>query len=186
MYGLINKAIQCYVEETYGVDKWEHLKQTASCDVDFFISMDSYDDSISYNLIKAVPEVLGVSPVHFLENIGEFWVSYVGNGDYKEIFKMAGSDFVFFIQNINNMHSRIMAIIPNLVPPIFICKNITKNSMVVDYFSKREGLAPMVVGLFKGLAVWFKLEMKIEWGIKKTEKINYDQFYIEFTPGKTI
>ena len=55
--------------------------------------------------------------------------------------------------------------------------------MMVDYYSKRDGLAPMVVGLLRGLAVWFKLEMTIQWVIKKTESINYDQFYIEFIPS---
>ena len=183
MHGLINSAIQSYVVETHGLNTWDHLKLAADCNVDFFISMDSYDDNITYSLVAAAPEVLGVSQGRFLESIGEFWVPYVGKGDYKEIFKMAGSDFISFIQNINNMHSRVMTLMPDLVPPTFTCKNITDNSMMVDYYSKRDGLAPMVVGLLRGLAVWFKLEMTIQWVIKKTESINYDQFYIEFIPS---
>ena len=48
MYGIVNKAIQDLVTETFGEDKWEAIKEKSTVDVEFFLSNEPYDDDITY------------------------------------------------------------------------------------------------------------------------------------------
>jgi hypothetical protein len=52
MFGIINNAIEDLVKE-----KWESIKEERGIDVDFFISDQTYDDSITYDL-----GVIGICP----------------------------------------------------------------------------------------------------------------------------
>ncbi|PON19691.1 hypothetical protein C2W62_01480 [Candidatus Entotheonella serta] len=66
MYGLVNKAIAELVCDRYGEETWDIIKEKADVDIDAFISMDSYDDEVSYKLVGATSEVLGLSPEQVL------------------------------------------------------------------------------------------------------------------------
>ncbi len=66
MYGLVNKAIAELVCDRYGEETWDIIKEKADVDIDAFISMDSYDDEVSYKLVGATSKVLGLSPEQVL------------------------------------------------------------------------------------------------------------------------
>ena len=56
------------------------------------------------------------------------------------------------------LHTRVNNIMPELVAPQFSTRNETENSIELEYRSKREGMAPMVVGLLRGLGKRFNIE----------------------------
>ncbi len=67
MYGLVNKAVQDLIVTQFGNDKWEEIKRKADIGVESFISMNPYPDEVTYNLIRAASEVLGLPPDEILE-----------------------------------------------------------------------------------------------------------------------
>ena len=114
--------------------------------------------------------------------MGEYWVTYTADGDYKDIFNMAGNTFVTFLQNLNTLHTRVGAIMPNLNPPSFTCTDIGKNSLRLHYYSTRVGLSSMVIGLLKGLGNRFKMVVEVKQTAFKVQGDDHDEFLVKFYP----
>ena len=66
MYGLVNRAIKEHVYAVAGESEWERVCERANLDDDVFISMDPYDDDLTYRLVDAASEVLNSSPEDIL------------------------------------------------------------------------------------------------------------------------
>ncbi|WP_420013409.1 heme NO-binding domain-containing protein [Tateyamaria sp.] len=59
MHGLINRAIQCFVTDSYGSDKWVEATRLADLDFVEFEAMLMYDDEITPRVLDAVSQVRG-------------------------------------------------------------------------------------------------------------------------------
>lgn len=123
--------------------------------------MQSYPDSDTFKIVTAAVEELDTPIEKLLEDFGIHWVSHVAESAYGELFTMAGKSLPEFLKNLDELHVRVAAIMPNLVPPSFECTNETSNSIRVHYHSQRQGLAPMVVGLIEGLGLRFGTPCKV-------------------------
>jgi hypothetical protein len=60
------------------------------------------------------------------------------------------------------MHARVGATMPQLVPPGFEREAIDDDSSILHYRSARAGLAPMVLGLLRGLAKRFEVQIEVD------------------------
>ena len=180
MYGLVNKAVQDLIVTQFGNDKWEEIKRKADIGVESFISMNPYPDEVTYNLIRAASEVLGLPPDEILEAFGEYWTVYTAREGYGEMLKLAGDSFVEFLQNLDNLHARVGLIFPKLKPPKFHCTDVTEESLRLHYRSERAGLAPMIIGLVKGLGKLFDTEVNVSIDKGRTNGYGHNEFLIQF------
>ena len=162
MYGIVNKAIQDLVTETFGEDKWEAVKEKSAVDVDFFLSNEPYDDSITYELVGAASEVLGIPAGDVLQAFGEWWVLKTGKEKYGGLMEAGGNNLKEFLVNLPLFHNRIMLMYPKLTPPEFKVSDIEENSIHVHYHSEREGLQEFVRGLMSGLGKMYEVETNVE------------------------
>ncbi|MEO1186428.1 MAG: heme NO-binding domain-containing protein, partial [Cyanobacteria bacterium J06636_27] len=62
---------------------------------------------------------------------------------------------------LDSLHSRVGVSFPKLQPPSFEAEELEDDTLNLQYHSTREGLAPMVVGLVKGLGKRFDTEVDI-------------------------
>ena len=178
MYGLVNRAIADLLIQQYGEDAWSAIKDRAGVDIDVFIRMEAYPDEISYRLIEAASEHLQVPQQQLLEAFGRYWTRYTGDEGYGELMEAAGEDLWEFLHNLDELHSRVGLIYPNLTPPSFSCSDQQPGSLVLHYYSKRQGLAPMVVGLVEGLALRFQEKVTIERQLHSERGDDHDSFLI--------
>lgn len=178
MYGLVNKAIEEMVCFHYGEAIWETIRQKAEIEVDAFISMDSYPDDLTHRLVKAASEVLGLSSAEILSAFGEYWVLYTATEGYGELMAMAGDNLPAFLQNLDNLHARVGLSFPQLQPPSFACEHQQTNELRLHYHSSREGLAPMVMGLIKGLGTRFHQSVEVTQVQDRQEGADHDEFSI--------
>jgi hypothetical protein len=155
MYGLVNQAIEDMIIAQFGEATWLKIKQEAQVAPAFFENMESYPDKITYDLVSVANKVLGISSEQILEAFGEYWVLYTAQKGYGDMLTMAGHDLPTFLQNLDSLHSIVGSMMPHLQPPSFKCTNITSNQLILHYYSKRQGLAPMVIGLIRGLGKRF-------------------------------
>jgi hypothetical protein len=161
MYGLVNKAIEDLVTEKFGAQKWEEICAKANFTESGFISMKSYPDALTYNLVGAASQVLGSDANELLEAFGEYWILYTGRKGYGELLDLAGNSLPEFLKNLDVLHMRVSHLMPNLQPPSFSTRNETESSIEVLYRSHRAGMLPMLFGLIKGLGKKFELECKV-------------------------
>lgn len=181
MYGLVNKAVQDLVCSQFGEETWEAIKRRAGVDADVFVSMESYPDEVTYNLVGAASEVLGSPPADVLKAFGEYWVLYTAREGYGDVLKMAGSTFPAFVQNLDSLHARVGTSFPELRPPSFRCTEVESGSMRLHYYSSRDGLSPMVVGLLHGLGKMFNTELDVVHAVRRGEGADHDEFTIRWS-----
>jgi hypothetical protein len=181
MYGLVNQAIEDLVRSNHGDAVWASVRERAGLDDGSFLSMSQYPDSTTYNLVRAASEVLGLPPEAILEAFGEYWVLYTSKKGYGDMLEMAGSSLPEFLMNLDELHSRLGVIMPQLEPPSFVCSDVTDHSLTLAYYSKRQGLAPMVVGLLRGLGKRFEKEVTIERTAGREQGLDHERFTVRWS-----
>lgn len=151
MYGLINNALKKMIQTSYGDEVWKEILDQSGVGEDAFVSMQNYDDGLTYDLVGASSKVLNASPEQCLELFGDYWVSVTAKEAYGMLMDATGTDLLSFLENINQLHDRITSTFVGYIPPYFELDR--ENSVVcLRYESKREGLTPFVLGILKGLS----------------------------------
>jgi Haem-NO-binding len=186
MYGLVNKAIEQMVCTHFGQETWEQIRQKAEVDVELFLSMEGYPDDITHRLVRAASEVLDLSAQEIMHAFGEYWVTYTSEEGYGEMMSMSGSSLPEFLENLDDLHARVGVIFPKLQPPSFECLETNhptaadEEALQLHYYSEREGLAPMVVGLVKGLGKRFDTEVDVTQTSNRNDGADHDAFLVKY------
>lgn len=154
MYGLINNALKGMIIKEFGEEQWQQVLSRSGVADDSFLSMRSYDDSVTYALVDSASEIVGAPVDSCLEMFGQFWVEEVAGKSYGILMNAAGRDMVAFLGNLNTLHDRITSTFINYLPPEFYLEQ-KGDRYLIHYISRRQGLTPFVVGLLKGLATRF-------------------------------
>lgn len=178
VYGLINKAVEGLVCSRYGEATWTQVQERVGVDAEGFVSTDAYPDEVTYRLVAATSEVLGAPVPAVLEALGEFWILHTAREGYGELLSMFGASLREFLANLDNMHTRVGLSFPELRPPGFIVRDTGPGKLELEYHSTREALAPMVVGLLKGLARRFGEQVAVE-HVHGRERGGFDLFRVE-------
>jgi predicted hydrocarbon binding protein len=162
MYGMVNAAIQELICSRFGEDKWDEITTKAGVEIEEFSRMSQYPDEVTYKLVGAASEALGLPADDVMQAFGEFWGLYTGQVGYGHLFAMAGNSLRDFLLNLDNLHSRVGQNFKELVPPSFTFDDISAETLRMHYHSQRAGLCPMVIGLLNGLATRFHRPLAIE------------------------
>jgi hypothetical protein len=178
MYGLVNLAVKELVISNFGADKWEEVKRRADFHSETFNRMEAYPDALTYRLVGAVSEVLGITPDQAMRAFGEYWVLYTGQHGYGHLFTVAGTSLKDFLHNLDNLHSRVGQNFPQLVPPSFLCEDLDDHTVRMHYYSERSGLCPMVVGLLTGLGKHFHSGISIEHPVCARDQADHCEFVV--------
>lgn len=152
MYGLINRALEELVRSIGGDEGWHNVCARAEVDIDFFEGMAVYDDDVTFSLVEAASVELAISTDDILERFGRYWIVYTGAEGWGPVLDEQGSSVLEVLRNLNNMHLRVETSMPGAIVPTFHVRSATDDRIDVDYVSDRDGLAPMVLGLLRGLA----------------------------------
>ncbi|MFN5346382.1 MAG: heme NO-binding domain-containing protein [Bacteroidota bacterium] len=179
MYGLVNQAIQGLVVDNFGEDSWKVIKQKASVTEDSFLSNEIYDDSITFNLAVSASEVLNIPLADVLKTFGKYWIIKVGNEKYGPLMKSGGDNFIDFIVNLPNFHSRVMLIYSDIKPPEFIVEKITESQLKLHYYSTRQGLTDFMFGLIQGLGELYQTPIDIKLIADRRNGDEHDIFEID-------
>lgn len=179
MYGIVNQAIQDLVIENYGQDNWNQILNRSGVRETQFMSNESYEDGITFELVAATSEVLSIAQEDVLEAFGKYWILNTGQKRYGDLMKAGGKDFIDFMMNLPNFHSRIMLIYPNLCPPEFIVEHSNEKKIILHYYSSRDGLTYFMFGLIKGIAEMFQQNIQVTLVASEKKAVWHDTFLIE-------
>lgn len=162
MYGMVNRAIMDLVVSTDGQEIWERICDRAGLSTNVFSNTTVYDDAVTYDLVGAAAEELGLEPATVLEQFGRHWILFTGREGWGPLFDMAGNNLEDFVEGLDALHARVQASMPECRMPSFSVSRTEVGSLLVEYRSERSGLAPMVLGLLGGLAEFFDESWEID------------------------
>lgn len=180
MYGLVNKAIRDMVCSQCGEETWQRIRSRAEVVEDRFLSMESYPDDLTHRLVLAASQELGLPPTQIMEKFGEYWVHYTGQEGYGEMMALAGDTLPEFLGNLDELHARVGVSFPQLQPPQFDCEAADEQELTLHYHSRRQGLAPMVIGLVQGLGDRFDTEVDVTQTAHRESGADHDIFRIRY------
>jgi len=183
MNGLVNRAIEQLVVSMKGEAGWRGVCAHAGVAADGFVSMQNYDDDVTFRLVNAVSERLGLPPEQVLEAFGEYWITYTADEGYGDLMAAGGTHLRGFLANLNDMHGRVETIFAQVRIPLFRVEDVSDTEYRLFYASEREGLAPMVLGLVKGLAKRFGQSIEIVQVHSKTVAQGEDIFSVRHLPN---
>jgi hypothetical protein len=179
MYGLVNRAIEQLVVSSKGDAAWQRVCIRAGVGADGFVAMCPYDDSVTYRLVEAVSDELAVPAGQVLEAFGEYWILYTADEGYGELMAAAGPDMRSFLSNLDDMHGRVETVFPQMKLPRFRIEPLDGGALRVFYGSERDGLAPMVTGLLRGLARRFSQQVSVRHLTQRRDARDEDVFLVE-------
>jgi Haem-NO-binding len=160
MKGIINKGIKELIEQRFGAEAWEQIKQDAGCDEPFFAVGLDYPDQQTLDLVTAAAGVAGISPRSAMLEYGKFVVPHTFKATYPSFFKLAGDCPRQLLLNVGKIHERVTRNIAGARPPRFECEELADGRLRMHYDSDR-GLCAVACGLILGVGLLFGQELGV-------------------------
>lgn len=117
MHGLVNKAIQSFVCDTYGLRAWETLTERGDITPRSFEAMLVYDDAITHAVLNSVTQHLGKSREMLLEDVGTYLVSHPGVTGPRRLLRFSGGTIEEFLHSLEDLPDRVRLAVPELELP---------------------------------------------------------------------
>jgi hypothetical protein len=180
MYGLVNQAIQDYITNDVGTEAWTRIRTAAGFHESEFVPLHTYPDALTFQLVGAACEVTGRQAGELVEAIGAYWVEFTAQKGYGSLLDQLGPGFADALAQLDAMHVRVALMMPQLEPPSFRVSARRERGLTLAYTSRRSGLAPLVVGLVKGLGRKFGLEPTVQLTVPRAEGSHTDVFEVSW------
>ena len=88
-----------------------------------------------------------------LEVFGAHFLEYCVNSGYDRILRVLGRNLRDFLCNLDALHDHLASIYPGMEAPSFRCtEDAESGKLFLHYYSRREGLEHIVIGLVKAIA----------------------------------
>ncbi|XP_078602354.1 guanylate cyclase soluble subunit beta-1-like [Branchiostoma floridae x Branchiostoma japonicum] len=153
MYGFVNHALELLVVKNFGEEKWEEIKREAGVDIDGqFLVRQIYGDDKTYDLVGAATKILQIDANSILELFGALFFEFCQESGYDKILAVLGANIRDFLQNLDALHDHLGTIYPGMRAPSFRCTTQEDGTLILHYYSEREGLEHIVIGIVKTVA----------------------------------
>ncbi len=152
MHGLINRAIERFVRDTYGRDVWGRVVRRAGLDYTEFEPMLSYEAGVTQDVLAALDEVLDRPRQDILEDIGTYLVSHPKVEPLRRLLRFGGPTFTEFLHSLDELPARARLAVPDLILPELELREHGGGRFTALCRGKAPGFGHVVVGLLRALA----------------------------------
>ena len=152
MHGLINRAIQCFLRDTYGDAIWAQVAQSARLDFDSFEAMLTYPPEITEAVVQAAVSVLRRPRDTLLEDMGTYLVSHPNLEALRRLLRFGGVSFVEFLQSLEDLPERGRMALPDLDLPSLRLSDLGGGQFVLSSSIMIAGIGHVIVGLLRAMA----------------------------------
>lgn len=164
MHGLVNKAIEGFVIDTYGEEAWRAIAQASELDDPHFEAMMVYDSEITPRVINCACQVLRADPADFLQNLGTYLVSQPSQQAVRRLLRFGGVDFVDFLHSLDDLNDRARLAVADLNLPRLELREHTSNQFSLLVRSDLAGFGHVFVGLLTAMADDYGALVMLEYG----------------------
>nr|WP_240894966.1 heme NO-binding domain-containing protein [Kineococcus siccus] len=182
---MVNTAVADLARAVGGEDTWQAIRARAGVTEVAFVGMTGYPDEVTYRLVQAASEELGLTTEQVLVAFGRHWVTFTAAEGWGPLLQAAGGSVAEVLAGLDALHARISLMMPELRPPSFRCEPIDATSLVLHYYSDRPGLSAMVVGLVEGLGELLGQEATARQTRGTDDGADHDEFLVHHAPRPT-
>ena len=188
MHGLINKAIQCFVLDTYGRETWREMAQSAALPVMQFEAMLIYEDTLTEQALDATARFLDKPRTDVLEDIGTYLASHPNVEALRRLLRFGGAHFIEFLYSLDDLHDRARLAVDDLELPRLTLVRHTENHYSLLCGAAFPGWGHVLVGILRVMADDYGALACLEHcGAKdQTETIDIRLVHTSYALGRTF
>ena len=93
MHGLVNRALELFLRDTYGQETWDEIARRARLVPPEFEAMLDYPDALTCDMLDRAAVVLDKPETEVLEDIGTFIVSHPNLEAIRRLLRFGGGGF---------------------------------------------------------------------------------------------
>ena len=155
MQGLVNRAVERFVRDTYGRTTWLEIMRGLDLGFSEFEAMLNYDPDITPRLLMAVAVALDRPETDILEDIGTYLVSHPNAAAVRRLLRFGGDTFEEVLHSLEALPGRAALAVPDLsLPPMDVSEQA--GGLFCLRIGTRDrpgqGYGHLAVGLFRALA----------------------------------
>lgn len=152
MHGLINRAIQCFVSDSYGQSRWIDVTRVAEVETTDFEAMLHYDDKTTEQLIDAAAKVIGAPRETVLEDIGTYLVTHPNVEALRRLLRFGGVDFVDFLHSLDDLPERARLAVDDLMLPSLELREHSSDCFSLTCRHPQLGFGHVLIGILRTMA----------------------------------
>ncbi|MDC0736693.1 heme NO-binding domain-containing protein [Cognatishimia sp. SS12] len=186
MHGLINRALQYFVTDTYGSDRWEEVVRIARLDFAEFEAMLHYEDALTEQVIAAIVKTLGVKRAMVLEDIGTYLVTHPNVEALRRLLRFGGESFPEFLQSLDDLADRSRLAVEDLELPELELDDLGDGAYSLSCRHVHGGFGYVLMGLLRTMADDYGALALLDhaFGQEGEEIIDIKLVDADFSPGR--
>jgi hypothetical protein len=152
MHGLVNRALERFVGDTYGAEAWANVVDQATVGISSFEAMLTYDDAVTEAMLLAAVSVLEKPREALLEDLGNYFVAHPNCEVLRRLLRFGGDTFSEFLVSLDDLPERARLAVPDLGIPVIAVQEKEPNNHEVLIWVKYDGLCSVLAGVLRGMA----------------------------------
>ncbi len=155
MNGLINRAIACFVRDSYGDPVWEEVTAGLGIDESAFEPLMPCDPEVTARLVGAVAVRFSRSSADLLEDLGTYLVAQPRSEAVRRLLRFGGVDFAEFLESLEDLPDRARLAMSELDLPAISLYMQGAGSFRVE-MARADGaglrFGPVLLGMLRAMA----------------------------------
>jgi len=155
MHGLVNRAIERFVRDTYGRETW--LGMIGGLDLGYseFEAMLVYEPQVTVQVLHATSQALHRSVDEVLEDIGTFLVSHPNTAAVRRLLRFSGETFEDFLHSLDDLPDRARLAVSDLTVPGLELVDQSTDVFCLHVYNPDGAtvrFGPVILGLLRAMA----------------------------------
>ncbi|MCB1388992.1 MAG: heme NO-binding domain-containing protein [Rhodobacteraceae bacterium] len=156
MHGLINKALQSFIADSFGGAVWRDIAQRSGIaqglGPDGFEAMQAYDDSLTEAVVDAAVSLLRRPRDSLLEDLGTYLISNEKMEPLRRLLRFGGVSFTDFLYSLDDLQGRSQLAVPDLALPNLALHEAGADRFTLVCGDGMPGFGHVMVGILRALA----------------------------------
>lgn len=152
MHGLINRAIQSFVCNTYGRDRWIRVTEAAELGFVEFEAMLRYDEAQTRAVLSALALEMGRDEGDVLEDLGTYLVSHPDTEALRRLMRFGGVTYQEFLHSLDDLPDRTRLAVSDLQLPALELREHAANEFSLSCGPGLSGFGYVLMGILRAMA----------------------------------
>jgi hypothetical protein len=152
MHGLINRAFQGFLIDTYGQHVWQETLERADLGLREFETFAEYPDGLLTETIGAAAQVLARESSELAEDAGTYLVTHPNTSSVRRLLRFSGANFTEFLHSLDDLCDRARLAVPGLELPRIVLTEPSPNSFILHCEAKGYPAGHVIIGVLRAMA----------------------------------
>jgi hypothetical protein len=152
MLGVVNKAIQSFLVDTYGGATWGRVAREAQLGFDSFETLQGYDPALTEAVLSAAARILDRPREGLMEDMGTYLVSHPNRERLRRLLRFGGVGFIDFLHSLEDLPDRARLALPELDLPALTLADAGGDRFALACRFAVPGAGHVAMGMLRAMA----------------------------------